>query len=149
MLALYPSSRYGSPLKAMSAVISDTVGCRTHHNLQAISAVTPTYAYLFDDPQAPPVLPGLAPGPVHSAELEHLFTPDSPRLNPAQRDLADRMIGHWSAFATTGAPAWPAYHPLFQQVRVLHPTDTRTLGFGALYLRHRCYIWDLFGSLTP
>ncbi|REE96804.1 carboxylesterase/lipase family protein [Thermomonospora umbrina] len=149
ILALYPSLRYGSPLKAMSALMGDMMfGCGTRHGLQQLSPLAPTYAYLFEDPQAPPVVPGLARGSTHAAELIYLFGPRSPLLDPGQQELAGRFLRHLGTFAATGDPAdWPRYDRLGQRILRFRPgTAGGTHGFGHLYVKHRCHIWDLLGS---
>ncbi|GAB3677685.1 hypothetical protein GCM10027589_47950 [Actinocorallia lasiicapitis] len=149
IMALYPSARYGSPVKAMSALMGDMMfGCPTNKGLQAMAPLAPTYAYLFEDPDAPPVIPGLAPGPTHAAELGYLFQPDSALFDQGQQDLADRILRRVGAFAAGGDPgSWPRYDPLGQRILRLRPGPaTDTYGFAHLYLKHRCYLWDLFGT---
>ncbi|POM23148.1 Para-nitrobenzyl esterase [Actinomadura rubteroloni] len=151
---LYPSWRYGSPLKALSALMGDMLfGCATDTGLQEAAPLAPTYAYLFDDPGAPPILPGLSPASTHAADLPYFFDPKSAAFTPEQTALSAQMSAYLASFvrngdpATSGQPAWPRYDRTAQHLRHLRPGGPAgTTGPGYLYLGHRCYIWNLVGG---
>jgi para-nitrobenzyl esterase len=106
----------------------------------------PVYSFEFADRAAPDYLdffPDDYPaGAYHGSELAYLFDiGDSYRLlDPAQRELANRMIRYWTAFARTGDPntagltRWPGF-PATQE---LTPTGTTTVDLAD---RHQCAFW--------
>jgi para-nitrobenzyl esterase len=85
-----------------------------------LSKFVTTYAYEFNDENAPPgTVPGLSfpLGAYHAAELQYLFVVTGAvfTLSADQQLLSDAMISYWTQFAKTGnpnssnEPAWPAY----------------------------------------
>jgi carboxylesterase type B len=81
----------------------------------ALARHVSTWSYEFADPQAQPFIDLPAdppPGASHASELPNLFEVagrkpiSSDRYTDAQRELAKRMVGHWTAFAGTGDPGW-------------------------------------------
>ena len=126
----------------------------------AASWRVPTYAYEFDDAQAPrlfaPDTLGEPYAATHQSELAYLFDqPNAPfpgELSTSQRRLASTMQEAWVAFAETGSPStahtpWPRFGVLTQRVLTLDdPTPSVTRGFAA---DHRCGFWaalSLVGS---
>ena len=115
MAAHYPLQHYGdstgqaysarSPT-AYSPVLADRMAT-------ALARSAPVYAYEFNDRTAPAPDPfrkvPFTVGAAHGLELRYLFDiGGAPPLDPAQRQLADQMIGYWSQFVKTGARTWPA-----------------------------------------
>ncbi|MFM7272661.1 MAG: carboxylesterase/lipase family protein, partial [Gammaproteobacteria bacterium] len=130
VLARYPIESDAQAPAALGRLMSDFMpngildNCRILRTTWMVARQVPAYAYLWDDPGAPPVMknPGFAMGSVHSAELPYLFPGfsnnrryDTPALTPASDGLAREMIARWSAFArngdpaVAGLPAWPRF----------------------------------------
>lgn len=124
--ARYPLDRYdGSAALAYAAAVTDGVfACPIDNYARGLARPgrPAVYAYEFADrtaPAPPPMqtLP-FKVGASHALELRYLFDMGgAPALDPTQRQLADQMIGYWSRFVWTGAPAvagqpdWPALDP--------------------------------------
>jgi para-nitrobenzyl esterase len=112
----------------------------------------PTYAYEFNDDNAPPVFTGpLFPPPVatHESELQYLF--DLPNaqhpapLNSDQQALAASMQAAWAHFAATGNPAtravpWPSFAGAgsARMLSLVPPQPQLETDFAA---RHHCAFW--------
>jgi para-nitrobenzyl esterase len=149
--AFYPSSRYGSPSAALTALFTDQLySCTADRSATALSAHAPVFTYQFSDPDAPNSLPipGVKMGAAHASELLYLFNPSSPDLTPRQQALAHRMIRYWAAFAATGnpnaagLPSWPRYDPIATRYLEFRPDDpSATLSFGAFQRQHQCLLW--------
>lgn len=138
--------------------ISNCLYLRTSDAL--LDHVPAIYQFEFADPAAP-VLgvgiakgmdPGFPLGAVHSSELGYLFPGysntsalDGPALAPASRELADRMVEAWAAFAGTGAPRaaglpyWQAHVRGGRNVMLLTPGATAPHDAAAA---HRCAFWE-------
>ena len=142
VLPLYPLSNYPPPPDvvsaplALGAVGTDAVyACPTRNAAQLLSHYVPTYAYEFNDENAPLNL-GFVPasfpfGAYHTAEIQYLFniygTPVS--FTSDQQRLSDTMIRYWTQFAKRGnpnapvAPTWVPYNTvsdLFQSLGHQH-----------------------------
>jgi para-nitrobenzyl esterase len=110
VLGRYPSTRYGTPSEALSAVMTDFEYARPAlDTAAAFSRYVPTYVYEFADRNAPfftDAAPVTFPtGAYHTAELPYLFTVDyTHRLSAEQERLSDAMVGYWSTFARRGEP---------------------------------------------
>jgi para-nitrobenzyl esterase len=162
LLLRYPLSNYppppgvvsGAPL-ALGALGTDVVfACSGRNAALLLSQHVPTYAYEFNDANAPLSF-GLPPasfplGSYHGSELSYLFnfaTTPAPTLE--QRQLSDAMIGYWSQFARTGdpnassSPVWSPYNAVTDQFQSLvPPTPTVEFNFDAA---HQCSsFWNLF-----
>ncbi len=111
----------------------------------------PTYAYEFDDDNAPPVFSGpILPPPVatHASELQYLFDlPNAPvptPLSASQQALAASMRAAWANFAARGNPAtraapWPAFGAgSAQMLSLVPPQPQPETDFSA---RHHCAFW--------
>ena len=145
--AEYPLSAYPSPVVALSLLVSDASFACPALQVDRWTAArgVPTYAYQFNDDNAPVNILGFSLGlATHGAELSYLFDqPNTPvTLNAAQQALAASMRTDWASFAGTGNPSsralpWPSFNgtrvlslvPLQSQV----PTDVATA--------HRCSFW--------
>lgn len=160
VLSLYPLSNYPPPVRAplaLGAVGTDVLfACPARNAALLLSQHVPTYAYEFDDPNAPLSF-GLPPasfplGSYHSSELQYLFnvygTP-SP-FSSDQQQLSDAMISYWSQFArngdpnASGTPVWSLYSAAADQYQSLAPpTPTVEANFDAV---HQC---STFWSAVP
>jgi para-nitrobenzyl esterase len=105
--AEYPPAAYPSPDVAFSALVGDaSFACPALQIDQLTSQRVPTYAYEFNDDNAPPVFSGpIIPPPVatHASELQYLFDlPNAPvptPLSASQQALAASMRAAWANFA--------------------------------------------------
>ncbi|MGD0558636.1 MAG: carboxylesterase/lipase family protein [Streptosporangiaceae bacterium] len=149
--AEYPLSDYSSPSVALGAVGTDAIfACPAIIEEEDLSKYTPTYAYEFNDENAPDrYLPsyGFPYGAAHAFELQYLFdlsnTPYPGTLSPSQQQLARAMKRYWTNFATTGAPAasWPQFAATDQQVLSLVPPRPRVETDYAT--EHHCSFWGV------
>ena len=115
--AQYPLSRYPSPPVALGAVGTDAIfACHALTAEQSLARYVPTYAYEFNDENAPELfLPpvGFPYGAAHASELPYLFSQTAVAhpvgLSAAQQQLAAAMKQDWTNLAKTGIPAagWP------------------------------------------
>jgi para-nitrobenzyl esterase len=151
--AQYPVSAYPSPSVALGAVGTDAIfACPSLTASLSISRFVPTYAYEFNDENAPELfLPPVSfpYGAAHASELQYLFklrTAITMPLTPAQQQLAGAMQGYWTSFAKRGAPAtsgqpsWPRFGAVSQQVQSLvAPRPQTETGFAA---EHHCAFWS-------
>jgi para-nitrobenzyl esterase len=131
----YPLSAYRSARHALAAIVSDREWAWPAQEADDLFARhVPTWSYVFTDRRAAPLFdypPDIPAGASHGAELGYLFDrlgrPND--LDPAQRALADRMIGYWARFARAsdpngaGLPRWPRYrhHDAVPRVQELGP----------------------------
>lgn len=165
VLAEYPFSGFPSPYTAAYAIgavwtdsgfIGSIGGCVAQRQEQTFRRYTPTFAYQFDDRQAPGLnsnLPGYMWGAGHAMELAYMWpsfdngTPLYPQLTPAQLELSNWMVRYWGAFARFGAPFvrgqtfWPPYQSgrmlsLRQDSGSVPISDAE---FGA---EHNCSFWN-------
>ena len=152
--AHYPLQHYGdSTGQAYSAAVTDGVfACPADRMATALARSAPVYAYEFNDRTAPAPDPfrkvPFTVGAAHGLELRYLFDiGGAPPLDPAQRQLADQMIGYWSQFVKTGAPdvagqpEWPQLGPDASSVPRLS-LQTKELSVTNDYAaRHQCQFW--------
>src|SRR5450755_860150 len=162
----YPLSSYSSPAVALGAVGTDAIfACPALTVDQSLSAYVPTYAYEFNDENAPelflPPVPGFSYGAAHASELQYLFglRAGFPAvLSPPQQRLASAMKRYWTSFADRGSPGspggsrgpaaldgprWPLFDSTSQQVLSLVPPRPQVeTGFAA---EHHCAFWALAG----
>jgi para-nitrobenzyl esterase len=129
--------------------------CSARNGDKLLASFTNTYAYEFNDENAPPQPPpaGLSfpLGAFHGAELQYLFDVGFFfELNPAQLQLSSTMVSYWTNFAATGdpnspaTPTWALYDPttdVFQSL--IPPTPTTETTFNT---DHLC---DGFWNLIP
>jgi para-nitrobenzyl esterase len=151
--AEYPPAAYPSPAVAFSTLVGDaSFACPALQIDQLTSQRVPTYAYEFNDDNAPPVFSGpIIPPPVatHASELQYLFDlPNAPvptPLSAGQQALAASMRAAWANFAARGNPAtravpWPAFgggHST-QMLSLVPPQPQPETDFSA---RHHCAFW--------
>jgi para-nitrobenzyl esterase len=154
--AQYPLSDYKSPSLALGTVGTDAIfSCPTLLLDQDLARYVPTYAYEFNDENAPSPYPsvGFPYGAAHSFELPYLFTlPTVPPslLSAAQKQLAAVMRQEWTSFAKSGVPsaagasAWPRFTATTQtMLSLVPPRPTSEADFSA---EHHCAFWALGGD---
>jgi para-nitrobenzyl esterase len=148
----YPLSSYSSPAVALGAVGTDAIfACPALTAERDLSTYTPTYAYEFNDENAPNrSLPsagaGFPYGAAHTLELQYLFDLGNNAyqgtLSGPQQQLAQAMKQDWTNFAKAGVPAigWPRFTASDQRALSLAPprpqleTDYAT--------EHHCSFWS-------
>jgi para-nitrobenzyl esterase len=158
VLPLYPFASYPSGGVALAASITDVVyACPERNAIRSLSQYVTTYAYEFNDHNAPDLfdpVPTFPLGAYHFAEVPYLFDLDLRFANfnpfyPPQRKLANTMIGYWTQFAATGdpnsssSPVWSPYGSLADQFLSLVPsTPIVESGFDS---DHKCSsFWSSF-----
>ena len=161
VIAFYPFASYPFGGEALGASGTDGLfSCPALKVDQSLSKLVPTYAYEFNDENAPPsqsAFGGLLTFPLgayHSAELQYLFPGIDVfglpvTLSPEQKQLSQAMVSYWTHFAKTGDPNSPA-EPFWS------PYSTSTAEFQSLIpptpvvesnfdTSHRCSaFWDTF-----
>ena len=148
----YPLSAYPSPPVAFSALVSDAnFACPALQIDRWTSRWVPTFAYEFNDDNAPLRYPPQLTGPpvaTHKSEFPYLFDlPDAPLqgpLSPDQQALAASMRTAWANFAASGNPAstavpWPAFGADSTQMLSLVPPRPQVE--TDFFARHHCAFW--------
>ena len=146
----YPLSAHASPDAALSTLVSDAnFACPALQVDQQTSARVPTFAYEFNDDNAPQpyTQPGFITVATHESELPYLFdlpnAPFHPAPSPDQQTLAASMRAAWVNFAATGNPAtaalpWPAFGDSQHMLSLVPPQPQAETDFAA---RHHCAFW--------
>jgi para-nitrobenzyl esterase len=152
--AVYPYVAPGGQVLGESGT-DGIFACSARNGDKLLSQFTTTYAYEFNDENAPPVppIPGLTfpLGAFHGAELQYLFDVGFFfELNPAQLELSSAMVGYWTNFAASGnpnggsLPTWSPYDPTADEFQsLIPPTPTVESNFNT---DHLC---DAFWNLIP
>ena len=147
--AEYPLSAYPSPVVAFSLLVSDASFACPALQVDRWTATrgVPTYAYQFNDDNAPVNIVGASLGlSTHGTELPYLFDqPNAPHpamLNPDQQALAASMRTDWASFAGTGNPSshtlpWPS----FNGTRVLSLVSLHSQVTTDFATAHHCSFW--------
>jgi para-nitrobenzyl esterase len=154
VLAQYPLAAFANPSLALATVVTDSrFACGARLADRLLSAAVPTFAYEFNDPNAPEFLvqdPVMPLGAFHASELAYLFPPPGVSiLTPQQAALADQMARYWTRFAATGSPnapgspRWVRFTSANDRFQSLAPTSTGSITTFAA--DHRCAFW---ASLT-
>jgi para-nitrobenzyl esterase len=152
--SLYPWAFPGGQVLGASGT-DGIFACSARNGDALLSNFTNTYAYEFNDENAPPQPPpaGLSfpLGAYHGSEVQYLFdTGFFFEFTPPQQQLSAAMVSYWTNFATTGnpnggtLPTWSLYSPtsdIFQSL--IPPTPTTESTFSA---DHQC---DTFWNLLP
>jgi para-nitrobenzyl esterase len=151
ILHQYPLANYAGPGEALGAVLTDGLfSCTANISNEIFSLSVPTYAYQFDDENAPtPELPPVSfpYGATHTDELQFLFTLASTpsALSNAEKNLAAVMQNYWSSFARSGTPnslqtpGWAPFSIVAGNVQSLNtPRPGVEFGFAA---QHQCNFW--------
>jgi para-nitrobenzyl esterase len=152
----YPVASYPSPAIALSTVGTDGIfACPTLLLDQSLARYVPTYAYEFNDENAPEgslPRPGFPYGATHAAELQYLFGMPGgpPAFTTAQQHLAAAMRSGWTSFAVAGMPSvpglgdWPLFTSASQlMVSLIPPQPRPEANFAA---EHHCAFWALGGD---
>jgi para-nitrobenzyl esterase len=147
--AEYPLSAYPSPLVAFSLLVSDASFACPALRVDRWTAArgVPTYAYQFNDDNAPVNIVGASLGlSTHGTELPYLFDqPNAPypaMLNPDQQALAASMRTDWASFAGTGNPSSRALPwPSFNGTRVLSLVPLQSAVTTGFATAHHCSFW--------
>src|SRR5215831_13750900 len=151
--AEYPLAAFPSPSIALGAVGTDAIfACPALTIDQSVSRFVPTFAYEFNDENAPEnFLPPVSfpYGAAHASELQYLFglpTAAFPgTLSAQQQQLAAIMKAYWTDFAelgfpsSSGTPFWPPFNNLTQKMQSLAPPAPQTeTNFAST---HNCAFW--------
>jgi para-nitrobenzyl esterase len=143
----YPLSAYPNPVVALSLLVSDaSFACPALQVDRSTAARgVPTYAYQFNDDNAPVNILGFSLGlATHGAELPYLFDqPNTPvTLDPDQQALAASMRTDWASFAATGNPSSRALPwPSFNGTRVLSLVPLQSQVTTDFATAHHCSFW--------
>jgi para-nitrobenzyl esterase len=161
VLALYPFASYPTGGEALGASGTDGVfSCAARIADQSLAKFVPTYAYEFNDENAPPAqsaFGGLLTFPLgayHSAELQYLFPGIDVfglpvTLSSQQMQLSAAMVRYWTQFAkngnpnSSGEPLWSPYSASTDQFQsLIPPTPMVESNFDS---SHQCStFWDTF-----
>jgi len=151
--AKYPLTAFPSPSVALGAVGTDAIfACPALTIDQSVSHFVPTFAYEFNDENAPELfLPPVSfpYGAAHASEIQYLMdlpTAAFPQsLSAQQQQLAATMKGYWTNLAKRGFPSsfgtpfWPLFNNLTQQMQSLTPPVPQTETDFAN--THNCAFW--------
>ena len=155
VLAVYPLADYPSPTLASAAGFGDVFfSCRILKAGELLSAWVPIYQYEFDDPNTPNVFtvhPSFPFGAYHGSEIQYVLggVLSKTTATPAQRSLAESMMGYWINFISTGEPGrtvpkWERFHADEPRIFSLSPGKIHyESDFASM---HHCDLWD---SIRP
>jgi para-nitrobenzyl esterase len=153
--AEYPVSSYLLPAIAFSTLDADASwACPALQMDKWLSQRVPTFAYEFDDDQAPgryvPNFPAPVAAATHLSELPYLFdlndAPNQTQLSAAQQTLASSMRAAWASFASGGDPSeesnlqWPSFGGE-NGAKVLSLVLTQPVVISDFASRHHCAFW--------
>jgi para-nitrobenzyl esterase len=164
--AQYPLTSFASPDLAVGALGTDGgYACPAHFVDELASRFVPTYAYEFNDENAPenynpPV--SFPYGAAYATEIQYLFPPANPTglglnlsptpLNAAQQKLSDQMVSYWTEFAKSGnpnsdaTPSWLRFHSRRDNIQSLNtPRPNPEFDFATV---HNCAFWDQLSGRT-
>jgi para-nitrobenzyl esterase len=159
IVAQYPVASFASAPIAIGAVGTDAIfACNSLNEVSLMSKFTRTFAYEFNDENAPQVgFPnvGFPLGADHASELQYVFDPFPPAtsaLSAAQRVLSAQMKAYWTSQAkhgnpaTRGQPAWPAFTAGAQ--RMLNLDEPRPAVETSFSAEHHCSFWAGIAAAT-
>ena len=147
----YPLSNFSSPDVALSAIFGDAgFSCQARAADQLFAVSVPTFAYEFNDTNAPMLfLPPVSfpYGATHTDEMQYLFQIDglASRLNANQARLSNQIISYWAQFAKNGnpnsgqTPTWALYSAFTDNFQSLVP-PAPSIEFGFSH-EHNCGFW--------
>ena len=151
VVAEYPLGNYPSADVAYATAIGDTLfSCSARRSNILLSSWVPSFAYEFNDENAPSFLPPVSfpYGATHAFELSYLFNLSflpAPGFTAAQVELANTMKDYWTAFARNGRPRaedtphWPKYSAQADDILSLVPPRPRLeSNFASV---HHCGFW--------
>jgi para-nitrobenzyl esterase len=146
--AQYPLAAYPSPDVAFATLVSDAnFACPALQVDRWTSRRVPTFAYQFNDDNAPERFAPLPPAATHSSELQYIFDqPNAPlpgTFTPDQQTLAASTRAAWAGFAANGDPsttslAWPAFNRSGLAMSLVPPEPQVFAGFSDA---HHCAFW--------
>ncbi|MCE7001371.1 carboxylesterase family protein [Kibdelosporangium philippinense] len=138
ILSAYPAG--SNPGLTLATALTDygaMVGaCTQLPALKAASRGAPAYGYEFAEP-AVRQFEGWPPSATHGADMDFLLDLMPTSFTPGQKAFADRLIGHWVAFAKNGDPGWPVY-----QGGIVQSLAAAQTGPIDLAREHRCGFWQ-------
>jgi para-nitrobenzyl esterase len=147
----YPLANFTGPGEALGAVLTDGLfSCIANVTNEVLSLSVPTFAYEFNDENAPtPELPPVSfpYGATHTDELPFLFTlPETPsNSSNAEQTLASQMKSYWTRFAQGGNPnssQTPAWAPFSVATGNVQSLNTPRPGVEFNYAaEHHCNFW--------
>ena len=155
VLGLYPYASYPSGDLALAASGTDGVfSCPARNADRLLSKFVKTYAYEFNDENAPPgTVAGVTfpLGAFHAAEIQYLMlvTGAVSPFTTDQQALSDAMISYWTQFAKTGdpnsadEPAWPNYSAATDEFQSLVP-PTPMIESNFTTFHHCDSFWNKF-----
>jgi para-nitrobenzyl esterase len=160
ILFFYPLASCPSPGVALGASGTDGIfACPERNSVRLLSQFVTTYAYEFNDENAPDLFDPIASFPLgayHGAEIQYLFDLDLrftgfDPFTPGQHQLSDAMISYWTKFAANGDPnspsdpTWSPYNVATDQFQSLvPPTPVVEPSFG-FDTEHKCSsFWNQF-----
>jgi para-nitrobenzyl esterase len=131
--------------------------CSARNGDEFLSNFTTTYAYEFNDENAPPqpTPAGLTfpLGAYHGSEVQYLFDVGFFfEFTPAQKELSQAMVDYWTNFAVSGdpnggsLPTWSPYATSVDQFQSLIPPTPVVEPSGSFSSDHLC---DDFWNLIP
>lgn len=147
---------------AYSALYTDKAfSCNMDAQVDALSSVTPTYAYHFTDAQAYNPLKATASfnmGASHTDEIPYLLRKPSTfnylGATADQRALAAQMASYWTNFAKTGnpngtgLPVWNSFDQAGSMIALDDPSASVT-DQDAYRDAHNCDYWDTAPTMAP
>jgi para-nitrobenzyl esterase len=146
--AEYPPAASPLTYATLSTLVADAnFACPALRVDQETARRVPTFAYEFNDDNAPQPYTPFITVATHESELPYLF--DLPNalfhgtFSPDQQTLAASMRAAWVNFAATGNPAtaavpWPAFGGSAQMLSLVPPQPQLETDFAA---RHHCAFW--------
>jgi para-nitrobenzyl esterase len=146
--AEYPPAASPLTYTTLSTLVADAnFACPALQVDQETAQRVPTYAYEFNDDNAPQPYTPFITVATHESELPYLFDlPNAPfhgTFSPGQQTLAASMRAAWVNFAATGNPAsaavpWPAFGDSAQMLSLVPPQPQLETDFPT---RHHCAFW--------
>ncbi|MGA9722960.1 MAG: carboxylesterase family protein [Candidatus Binatus sp.] len=127
--------------------------CSARNGDEFLSNFTTTYAYEFNDENAPPqpTPAGLTfpLGAYHGSEVQYLFDVGFFfEFTPAQKELSQAMVDYWTNFAVSGdpnggsLPTWSPYATSVDQFQSLIPPTPVVESSGSFNTDHICDFWN-------
>jgi para-nitrobenzyl esterase len=151
-------SAYPSPSIALGALATDAAfACNARTATQMLAVHVPTYAYEFNDENAPELfLPPVSfpYGSSHASEIQYLFNVTAPfpgTLDADQQTLSDAMVRYWTGFANSGRPhgrhlpGWPKYKGSHDEIFSLVPPAQSSGLESGFAVDHQCAFWASLG----
>jgi len=159
VLEVYSFSSYPTGGQALGAAGTDGIfSCPEGNAVQLLSNYTNTYAYEFDDVNAPPAQADFGGaltfplGAYHTSELQYLFKQWDAfgfvtTLSSSQAGLSQKMRTYWTQFAKTGnpniapEPNWPTYNTSTNLFLSL--IEPKPAAYSTFAVEHLCtFLWN-------